>query len=55
MTRLLLNHMMTYEVETTMTVTGISDTGIIAGASFIPYETAQDLAEKSSRLTPAPQ
>lgn len=54
-TRLLLNHMMTYEVETQMTVIGISDSGLIAGASFIPYETAQKLAEKSSRLTPAPQ
>lgn len=47
LTRLLLESKVTYEVKTELTVTGISDTGIIAGGSFIPYETSHKLAKES--------
>lgn len=47
LTRLLLENKVTYEVKSEFTVTGISDTGIIAGASFIPYETSHKLAKAS--------
>lgn len=55
LTKLILNHAMTYEVEEEFTVTGIRDTGIIAGASFIPYDTARDLAIRSARTEPVEQ
>ncbi len=54
-TRLLLNHRMTYEVEAKFKVVGIRDTGLVAGASFIPYGTANDLANKSCQLERAEQ
>lgn len=53
--RLILAHMLTYQIESKFTVVGISDSGLIAGPSFIPYKTAQKLAEESCKTQPAVQ
>ncbi|MDE6433096.1 MAG: ATP-binding cassette domain-containing protein [Lachnospiraceae bacterium] len=55
LTRLAMSSTLTYEVEQELVVTGIRDTGIIAGSSFVPYDTAQDLAEKSAKTEQVPK
>jgi ABC-type antimicrobial peptide transport system permease subunit len=46
---------LTYEVAETFTVVGIIDSGIVAGPSYIPYDTAALLAAASSRTEKAIQ
>jgi ABC-type antimicrobial peptide transport system permease subunit len=49
--QLLLSSQLTYEVEETFTVVGITDSGVIPKYSYIPYETAAKIAEESAKAT----